>query len=137
MDTQIIRRRLVERGIRPTSQRIAVAGFVLGRADHPTAEAIKEHLDGSGAFASLATVYNTLELFVAQGLLRAFKLPHTDKVVYDDNVLPHHHFIDAKSGALVDVPAEMVRVKADLGKDFEIDEVQVVFTGRLRRPRRK
>ncbi len=124
--------RLKKAGVRPTSQRAAVARIVLGAADHPTAEDVKRRLEKQGELASLATVYNTLELFVASGLLRAFKLPHTDKVVYDDNTSVHHHVIDEDSGRLYDVPGERVTVKADL-PGWRIDDVQVVFKGKRRK----
>ncbi len=132
LEAAVWRRRLQGARIRPTAQRIAVARFVLGEADHPTAEQVKAHLDQQGQVASLATVYNTLELFVARGLLRRLKLPHANHVVYDDNLSAHHHFIDERTRTLFDVPAHLVRIKGDLGPGFEVKDVQVVFRGRAR-----
>lgn len=136
MDAKAAEEKLASAGIRPTAQRIAIAQFAFGRSDHPTADDIKKHLDARFAKASLATVYNTLEAFVAAGLLRAFKLPHTDRVVYDDNVAEHHHLIDVETGEVADVPASDVKVRGRLPAGFALESVEVVFRGRLSRPRR-
>jgi Fur family iron response transcriptional regulator len=87
---------------------------------------------------SRATVYNTLGLFVRKGLLRQLTLAEGN-VVFDPNLMRHHHFIDRQGGAIYDLPWDSFRVR-QVGalKGFEIDEYQVVIRGRrLRREREK
>ena len=58
---------------------------------------------------SRATVYNTLNLFVEKGLLRALVLAE-GKVVFDPKTDAHHHFIDETTGAIHDVPWDALEV---------------------------
>lgn len=125
-----IAERLREAGVRPTAQRVAVAGFVLCESDHPTAEQVKRWTDRKGRGMSLATVYNALGALVRAGLLREFKLPHTGRVVYDPNVADHYHFLDEASGKLMDVDSGAVELRPRLGAGFRVRSVEVLFRGR-------
>ena len=60
---------------------------------------------------SKATVYNTLNLFVECGLLRALTVDR-DRVYYDSTVEPHHHFYNVDTGEMIDVPESAVDVAA-------------------------
>src|SRR5256884_8793431 len=56
---------------------------------------------------SKATVYNTLNLFAAHGLIRQLSVDGS-RAWFDSNVEPHYHFHDLESGALIDVPVPAV-----------------------------
>lgn len=127
-----IESRLKEAGVQPTAQRIAICRFVLCQADHPTADQVKDWADKNFPKMSLATVYNTLNLLVKAGLLHELRLPHSDKVIYDNNLSPHHHFLDEKSGELFDVAHEDVEISAKLKKPFQLSGVQVLLKGTLK-----
>jgi Fur family transcriptional regulator, iron response regulator len=127
-----IEARLKEAGVQPTAQRIAICRYVLCQADHPTADQVKDWADKNFPKMSLATVYNTLNLLVKAGLLHELRLPHSDKVIYDNNLSPHHHFLDEKSGDLFDLTHEEVEVSAKLKKEFQISHVQVLLRGTLK-----
>lgn len=118
--------------IRPSSQRVAVARYVLSTTEHPSAEQVWDRARRSGRVISRATVYNTLNLFVRKRLLRAFILAE-GRVVFDPNVERHHHLID-EHGRIHDVPWTAVKV-ADVRSvgDWDIGEYQVVLHGRRRR----
>ncbi|MBI5596572.1 MAG: transcriptional repressor [Elusimicrobia bacterium] len=124
-----IEERLRAARIRPTAQRIAVCRFVLCEADHPCADTVKSWADANLQKMSLATVYNTLGALVRAGLLKELRLPHTDKVVYDDNVAEHHHFLDEKTGRLEDIPLDAVAVSARLGGRYKVKGVEVLVRG--------
>jgi len=80
---------------------------------------------------SRATVYNTLNLFVDKGLLRQLVLAE-GKVVFDPNVVAHHHFIDEVTGAIHDVPWDALEVKhVERLRGYDIAEYQVVLRGRV------
>ncbi len=84
----VLARRLLERhGIRPTTQRLRVAEILLTAPRHMTAEQILVSLRSADGHVSKATVYNTLNLFVAQGLAREI---HADpeRCVYDSTMSP-------------------------------------------------
>ena len=121
---------LRDHGIQPSAHRIAVAEYVLSTREHPSADRVWERVQARLPLVSRATVYNTLNLFVEKGLLRALVLAE-GKVVFDPNVGKHHHFIDEASGQIFDVPWEALTVsKVDQLKGFQVREYQVVLRGR-------
>src|SRR5215468_7667431 len=62
---------LLGAGLRPTRQRIVLAQLLFGQGDrHLTAEMLHGEAERSGQKVSLATVYNTLNLFAKNGMLR-------------------------------------------------------------------
>lgn len=128
---QEIEKALVEKKIQPTAQRIAICRYVLCEADHPTADQVKEWADKNFPKISLATVYNTLNILVEAGLLLEVKLDHTDKVMYDNNIVHHHHFLDEESGKLFDIDPADIEVSANLKKKFKIRDIKLVLRGRV------
>jgi len=100
-------RRLSECGIRPTAQRVRIATLLLSAPQHLSAEQILASLRAAGARVSKATVYNTLNLFAAHGLIRQLSVDGA-RAWFDSNVGPHYHFHDLDSGALIDVPVAAV-----------------------------
>jgi Fur family transcriptional regulator, iron response regulator len=94
--------KLVALGIRPTAQRLQIAELLLSAPQHLSAEQILASLRASGARVSKATVYNTLNLFAAQGLIRQLSVDGA-RAWFDSNVVPHYHFHDEATGALTDV----------------------------------
>jgi len=99
--------RLSDCGIRPTAQRIRIAALLLSEPQHLSAEQILASLRAAGARVSKATVYNTLNLFAAHGLIRQLSVDGS-RAWFDSNVEPHYHFHDLESGALIDVPVPAV-----------------------------
>jgi Fe2+ or Zn2+ uptake regulation protein len=121
---------LLDHGIQPSAQRLAVADFVLATDEHPSADEVFAAARRDLPMLSRATVYNTLNLFVAKGLLRELVLAE-GRVVFDPIVTPHHHFIDEETGRIHDIPWDAVRVShiKDL-EGFQVREYQVVMRGR-------
>ncbi|TLY65702.1 MAG: transcriptional repressor [Gammaproteobacteria bacterium] len=99
--------RLSDCGIRPTAQRVRIATLLLSAPQHLSAEQILASLRAAGARVSKATVYNTLNLFAAHGLIRQLSVDGS-RAWFDSNVEPHYHFHDLESGALIDVPVPAV-----------------------------
>ena len=122
-------------GIQPSAQRLAVAGYVLDTLEHPSADQVFARVRAASPGLSRATIYNTLNLFVAKGLLRSMAL-HGGKVLFNPNVGPHHHFVDEVTGEIHDVPWDALEVsRVGSLRGLDVREVQVVLRGR-RRPRR-
>jgi len=123
---------LEQRGIRPTSQRLKVAEILLTSPRHLTAEQILATLRHSSGHVSKATVYNTLNLFVEQGLAREI---HADpeRCVYDSTMAPHHHFQNIDTGEMIDIRPEDLSFDRlpPLPPGTEIESVDVVI--RVRR----
>lgn len=124
--------RLQAAGIKPTAQRLAICDYVLNEADHPTAEDVKAWMDANFPKVSLATVYNTLKLLVVGGVLRDFRLPHLNRVVYDSNTTHHYHFVDEHTGELIDLDDNDVEIVPRLSEDYEVRAAHAVLVGRRR-----
>ncbi len=123
---------LAATGIRPSAHRLAVAEYVLNTRDHPSADRVWKEVAGRFPAISRATVYNTLNLFVENGLLRELNLS-ADSVVFDPNLETHHHFIDDRTGAIEDIPWDRVKVSNLRSlRNFRIRDYQVVMRGRKR-----
>ena len=58
-----LREELINAGIRPSVQRLAIFEYVRNSCQHPTAEVVYEALCDELGSLSLTTVYNTLKLF--------------------------------------------------------------------------
>ena len=119
---------LEQHGIRPTSQRLQVAEILLTCPRHLTAEQILAALRESSGHVSKATVYNTLNLFVAEGLAREI---HADpeRCVYDSTMTPHHHFPNVDTGEMIDIRPEDLAFarRPELPAGTEIESVDVVI----------
>jgi Fur family ferric uptake transcriptional regulator len=64
------RRYLSDRNLPATQQRLVVASVVLDAADHVSAEDVTRRVEKRGVSVGLATVYRTLDLLVASGLVQ-------------------------------------------------------------------
>ena len=124
---------LIRHGITPTAQRLAVARVLLAKPQHLTAEQVHARVNAGERKVSVATVYNTLKLFVGQGLLREVVVD-PGRVFYDSTTNDHHHFYDITSGELSDIPAGAVNFASlpDVPGDRELAGVDVVIKVRPR-----
>lgn len=105
LDESGIRDFLRSEGIRPTAQRVSIANVLFAKQQHLSAEEVRIVVNRRGGEASLATVYNTLNLFAARGFLRQVVVD-LRRVFYDSNISRHHHFYNEDTGELSDFPAE-------------------------------
>lgn len=119
--------------IQPTPQRIAVVEYVLRSTTHPSADEVLKYARQKCPTVSRGTVYNTLNLLVAKGLLKT-QIIKEGTVVFDPNVRDHHHFIDTETGKIYDIPWEQLEVTGKQSlTDFEISEYQVIMKGRRKK----
>jgi Fur family iron response transcriptional regulator len=92
-----------DHGVLPTAQRMEVANVLLTKPQHLSAEQIIERLREENCTVSKATVYNTLNLFEERGLIKEC-LVDPERRYYDSTTQPHHHFYNADTGELSDIP---------------------------------
>jgi Fur family transcriptional regulator, iron response regulator len=123
---------LATHGIQPTAQRMRIAELLFSCDQHLTADQVIQALGHDGAHVSKATVYNTLNLLAAKGLLRSLHVDG-DRGLFDSNTEPHHHFHVEDTGELIDVPPGAVQLSKlpALPPGTESVAVEVVF--RVRR----
>ena len=103
--------RLQSAGLRATPKRIAIGALLFDGMDrHVTADDVAALARKGGVRVSLATVYNTLNQFVAAGLMKRITLD-TDRTYFDTNVSDHHHLFFEDNGVLHDIPGDTVKVE--------------------------
>jgi Fur family iron response transcriptional regulator len=120
-------------GIMPTPQRVEIAAILLEQPQHLSAEHIIEKLKAAGSCVSKATVYNTLNLFSARGLVKEVMVDPVRKF-YDSTTHPHHHFYNVDSGQLSDIPDEQVLFQdlPELPEGTERESIEVLIKVRDR-----
>ena len=121
---------LAEHGITPTKQRVAIANHMFERNQHLSADVILERVnrDSTSTTVSKATVYNTLKLFVREGILREVAID-PQRVLFDTNIHSHHHVLDVDTGEIRDItPLEIDLSKfTDLNESEKIHSVDLVI----------
>ena len=98
-------------GVNPTVQRLEIARALFSRCAHMSAEEIFVMVNAAGHQVSKATIYNTVGLFAEKGLVREV-IVDPNKVFYDPNIAPHHHFYNVVTGELMDIAASEMELKA-------------------------
>jgi len=125
--------RLRNSGLRPTRQRLELAGLLFRGGDrHLTAESLHAEAQKGGIKVSLATVYNTLHQFTEAGLLRQVVVDAA-RSYFDTNIGDHQHFYCEDESRLIDIPGDSIAVAGVPAppKGTQIERVDVVI--RVRR----
>ena len=104
-------RKLEACGIMPTRQRVQIAQVLFERRAHLSADQLLAAVNSDKVRASKATVYNTLHLFARKKLVREV-LVDADRVFYDPNTTPHHHFYNVDTGEIFDIDADQVAISS-------------------------
>lgn len=121
-------------GLRPTRQRVILAGLLVGDGEnrHVTAESLHASVGQSDEKVSLATVYNTLRAFCEAGLMQEVVVDGS-KSYFDTRMDDHPHFFWEDTHELTDAPAEQLELSRvpDAPAGTVVARVDVVI--RLRR----
>ncbi|HEY1837892.1 MAG TPA: Fur family transcriptional regulator [Rhizomicrobium sp.] len=120
--------RLREAGLRPTRQRVALAGMLFrGGHHHLTAESLHAEATKAGHRISLATIYNTLHQFTGAGLLSQVTVD-AQRSYFDTNTGDHQHFYVEDDGELIDIPGETIAIAGvpTPPKGMAVERVDVV-----------
>ena len=118
--------RLRERGINPSMQRIAILNYMETHHTHPTVDNIYNALSASMPTLSKTTIYNTLTLFVEEGIITRF-LTDDDVMHYDANIKNHTHFKCHKCGKIYDFP--LPEIKTPEMEGFKVSDVKLFYYG--------
>ncbi len=125
---------LARGGLRPTRQRLSLAGLLVGDGEnrHVTAESLFAAAAGAGEKVSLATVYNTLRAFCAAGLMNEVVVDG-GRSYFDTRMDDHPHFYWEDQHRLTDAPKDQLHITGlpDAPEGMQVARVDVVI--RLRR----
>lgn len=105
-------------GLKLTRQRVAVVREIADDRSHPTAQALFQRLQKSVANMSFATVYNTLDALVREGLCSARALS-PGPTRFDPNTTPHHHAVCDDCGLVIDLPEFPARKPTQSERDLQ------------------
>ena len=124
---------LRDHGITSTHQRIEIAHALFSRCEHLSADRILTLVNDRACETSKATVYNTLNLFVDRQLVREV-IVDPDRVFYDPNTAPHHHFYNVDTGELTDIDEADLRISGlpSLPRGMFVAGVDVIVRIRTR-----
>ena len=130
-----IDQRVRSAGLRPTRQRVALAGLLFAKGDrHLSAEELHEEALAAGVPVSLATVYNTLHQFTEAGMLRILAIEGA-RTYFDTNTSDHHHYFVEGENRVFDIDHGPITVSnvPEPPEGMEIVNVDVVVRLRTKR----
>ena len=121
---------LLNFGIKPSVQRIAIMDYLLTHRTHPAIDEIYLALCEDIPTLSKTTVYNTLKLFVEHGAAQMLTIDERN-TCYDADIQLHAHFLCKKCGKIIDLPPSVEQTKVSSMKDegFKVDEIHQYFKG--------
>jgi Fur family iron response transcriptional regulator len=127
-------RALLEKyGLRATRQRMGLAKLLFSRGNrHVTADTLAAEASAAKIFASLATVYNVLNLFAQVGLVRGLAIEGT-KTIFDTNTTDHGHFFFEETGDIEDIACEGMQLAAGIEPPEGYEVVRIDVVVRLRK----
>jgi Fur family iron response transcriptional regulator len=127
---------LEQYGLRATRQRLGLARLLLSKGNrHVTADTLAAEANALKMQASLATVYNVLNLFAEVGIVRGLPIEST-KTVFDTNTTDHSHFYYEDTGQIEDIPLQGMEIAGKVvpPDGYEIVRVDVVVRLRRKKP---
>ncbi len=124
-----VREYLLQHGIRPSAQRVAVMGFLIENRTHPTVEQIYSALAPMIPTLSKTTVYNTLKILESRGAIQAIDIdPVCERFDADTSV--HGHAYCRVCGSVSDVWIKDNKFVAKNAPDgMSVDSVQLLYKG--------
>lgn len=124
-----IKNRLLQFGVKPSLQRIAIMDYLLTHPTHPTADTIFNALYPAVPTLSKTTVYNTLKLLAEQGAVLSLTIDEKN-IRYDGDISHHAHFRCRSCGNVFDLPMdEMPGIPPGKLNGFDITECHVYYKG--------
>jgi len=119
---------LIEHGIRPVNKRVKIMNYLVSKRNHPTAEMIYLELVNEIAGLSKTTVYNTLNLFVQEGIARALHI-ECNELRYEADISQHGHFKCKECGEVFDFSFNQDLIQDLRLKNFVLEEFQFSING--------
>jgi Fur family peroxide stress response transcriptional regulator len=140
MKTEEIRARIIdgmkEKGLKLTSQRLAIISIIARQNSHPSAADVFAEARKQASRISLSTVYYTLDVLRRAGLTRELEFDDRDSR-YEGDISDHLNLVCRGCGRIEDfqatrpAPAENVEKKTG----FRVDGVRLEYYGLCRKCR--
>jgi Fe2+ or Zn2+ uptake regulation protein len=118
--------------IKPSIQRIKIFEYLHDNRNHPTVDNIYCDLANEIPTLSKTTVYNTLKLFVENGITSTLTI-EGNEVRYDAIMENHAHFKCEKCGMIYDIEIDDVKLKKNQLNGFKVDETNIHLKGKCKK----
>ena len=128
MTQQQIAKMMGDRGLRPTTQRLAVYDYLYRHRIHPSAEMVYDALVAQYPTFSRTTVYNSLHALVQAGLVQELAMD-TEERHYDADITLHGHFHCRGCGGIADFPLDASVVQNLIPEGFTVQNQGIYFSG--------
>ena len=140
IDLSRIERLCADKRLRMTGQRRVIARVLSAAKDHPDVEEVYRRANAVDPRISLSTVYRTLRLFAAKGILERHDFG-AGRGRYEEATRRHHdHLIDIETGKVIEFRNEEIeeiqeRVARELGFSLVGHKLELYGTP-IKRPRK-
>ena len=124
-----------QKGLAVTHQRLVLYRALMQMTDHPNPEQIFERVRLELPSISLATVYKTLHVFLAAGMIHEVS-PFHGSLRIEPDAEHHHHFICLQCHGITDLALSEVDaspLKNSLPEGFQVEQVSMEVRGLCRR----
>ena len=128
MNHRQIAKLMGDRGLRPTTQRLAVFDYLYRHRIHPSAEMVYDALVVQYPTFSRTTVYNSLHALVQAGLVQELAMD-TEERRYDADTTLHGHFHCRGCGGIADFPLDASVVQSLMPVGFSVQNQGIYFSG--------
>jgi Fur family peroxide stress response transcriptional regulator len=133
------REELKQSGVKATHQRLEIFREVIRSGEHPDVESVYRGVRQRIPSVSLDTVYRTLWLLLERGLIATLGSSQ-NRVRFDGNIRPHHHFICKKCSRVFDFTSrefDELIVPSEVKAWGSVERTHVEFKGLCARCREK
>ncbi len=117
---------LTQRDIRPSLTRVLIFDYLREHRTHPTVDEIYSALSSRVPTLSKTTVYNTVKLLTAAGLIKMITIEE-QQARFDACTDLHGHFLCSACGHVYDFDTSLAEQKIPEG--FSVDTTEVYCTG--------
>lgn len=122
---------LSDGGVKPSAQRMLILRFLMENRIHPTVDEIFKALQPDNPTLSRTTVYNTLRLLAAAGIIRCIEIGGGDGARWDYQYYEHSHFICTDCGHVRDIDFSLSEADYPLMPEgYSLLSADVIFKGR-------
>ncbi|OYD14928.1 transcriptional repressor [candidate division WOR-3 bacterium JGI_Cruoil_03_44_89] len=123
-----LREYLDKKNIHPSYHRLKILKYLMEHKTHPTVDMIYKDLSKEIATLSKTTIYNTLSLFLKEGIISCLTIDE-NKIMYDYNTKPHVHFICIKCGCVYDIHLKCPIFDKEIIEGHKITEYHIYLKG--------
>ena len=120
--------KLVNKNIRPSIRRIRVLEYLIKNPCHPTVEQIFKELQSEIPTLSKTTIYNTLNIFLEAGLVKALTI-EDNETRYDIITETHGHFKCEACGVISNFNIDVESIATEELSGFKVIDKNVYFEG--------